>query len=679
MAHPGPIGSRLDRYQVEALLGAGGFGAVYRARHVHTDALVALKVLKRALGADPGMVERFLREARAAAAVGSDHIVRVLDAGQSTDGTPFLALELLEGVDLKDLAVRDGPLPPMRVVLLCLQVLDGLEAAHKKGIVHRDMKPANAFVVRKVDDRGTDKDFVKLLDFGISKMHGDGAGSGLTMTGVAMGTPSYMAPEQFFDARSVDARADVYSVAVMMYELLSGRLPLDASSYAELIVKVRTESPPHLTQVAPAVPQPLADTVMVGLAKEKEQRWPSAKEFGNALRAAMGLPLPGNTPIPPRATLGAQKVAPAANLDTPSMMMGKTAAPQRATPMPAANPPQPGQQSGPHAAPNLTPQPQAQRQPTPASAQGWVVPTGPQGQAQPVAQHTPTPQPQAPRQPTPASAQGWGQPQPVAQHTPTPQPQTQRPPTPASAQGWEVPPAQVQPPVNPWGRPQQPAQQTPAPNAWAAPQGQMTPTPIAPAPQGPTKSGGAMKWVAIIGGSLIGLCCMCLGVGAMSDEFQKQQTVGKTDPEPTPSDFPAVPAMPELPPLDKVAVPAKKDVKKGPDAPIDRKDLDPDGTELYDSLSLKDKVGDETVDAVLEDIPSSEELADLAAANGVDRNSPKMKKVLAAADRLRQIQRERRGGLTKEQKREVRRLAKDLAKGMGAEGVELPPDEGAAQ
>lgn len=296
MQSPGLIGSKVDRYQLERLLGAGGFGSVYRARHVHTDAAVALKLLKKNLGADQQMIERFLREARAAAAVGSDHIVRVTDAGLAADGQAFLALEFLDGCDLKELATRDAPLPHQRVAMLVLQVLDALAAAHAKGIVHRDMKPANVFVVRRTDERGTERDFVKLLDFGISKMHGDAATSGLTMTGVAMGTPAYMAPEQFFDARSVDARADLYSVAAMLYELLSGRLPFDAESYAHLIVKVRTEQPQPLHQLAADVPVPLAQVVMVGLAKEAHQRWQSAKEFADAIRSAMKLPAAGTTP-----------------------------------------------------------------------------------------------------------------------------------------------------------------------------------------------------------------------------------------------------------------------------------------------------------------------------------------------------------------------------------------------
>ncbi len=582
MSQPGPIGMRLDRYQVESLLGTGGFGSVYKARHVHTDALVALKVLKKHLGADPGMVERFLREARAAAAVGSDHIVRVLDAGQSTEGTPFLVLELLEGVDLKDLATNEAPLPAMRVVLLCLQVLDGLEAAHKKGIVHRDMKPANAFVVRKVDDRGTDKDFVKLLDFGISKMHAESGTSGLTMTGVAMGTPSYMAPEQFFDARSVDARADVYSVAVMMYELLSGRLPLDASSYAELIVKVRTESPLPLLQVAPSVPRALADAVMVGLAKEKEQRWGSAKEFNHALRAAMGLPLPGSTPIPPRATLGGQKAPPAvSNPDSQSMMLGSTAQPQRATPMPAPSGP-PAQPVRPVAAPTPAPAP---RQPTPAAAQGWVVPTGPGGQNQPLPVSTP------------AVVQPMPQMMPVAQA-----PYTQPPPSGGSS---------------------------------------------------------ALKWVAIIGGGLIGLCCMCLGVGSMSDSFQTakeevlppsnesivtDEVVPPIDPAPV-DEAPSV--ADTLDQLEKLKV--KKTPK--PDAPVD-----PNGTELYDSLQLN-QGGPEQPTA--EQLDMASQMLE-AMANGA--SGPDKKKLRRAAERLSKLRQawKSKGKLNERQLEELERIGDEI-------------------
>ncbi|GMU61633.1 MAG: hypothetical protein AMXMBFR34_33960 [Myxococcaceae bacterium] len=372
MTAPGLIGGKVDRYAVETLLGSGGFGAVYRARHVHTDARVALKLLKRALGADASMIERFLREAKAAAAIGSDHIVKVMDAGVSAEGQAFLVMELLEGLDLKELSQREA-LAPVRLVLLLLQVLDALAAAHGRGIVHRDMKPANVFVTRRRDERGTERDFVKLLDFGISKMHGDGTGSGLTMTGVAMGTPTYMAPEQFFDARSVDGRADVYSVAAMAYELFSGRLPLDAQSYAELIIKVKGEQPLPLLQVAPQVPAALAQVITVGLAKEAAHRWQSAAEFAQALRSAASLPAPGNTPafvatptslppVPAQEPSGLEKThTPNRIPSPPPELLSQPAprpsgpatgwSPQRATPQaappPAPPPPSSGWVSGP--------------------------------------------------------------------------------------------------------------------------------------------------------------------------------------------------------------------------------------------------------------------------------------------------------------------------------------------
>lgn len=387
MQQPGLVGTRVDRYQIERLLGAGGFGSVYLAKHVHTDSPVALKLLKKSLGTDQQMLERFLREARAAASVGSEHIVRVMDAGQSSEGQAFLALEYLDGLDLKELAAQQGPLAAHRLVLIVLQALEALQAAHGKGIVHRDMKPANVFVVRRRDERGTERDFVKLLDFGISKMHGEAGTSGLTMTGVAMGTPSYMAPEQFFDARSVDARADLYSVSAMLYELLSGKLPFDAESYAHLIVKVRTEQPAPLNQLAPTVPLPLAQVVMVGLAKEPIQRWQSAREFSEALRSAIGLPPPGSTPAFLPSQTGAQQIT--ASMGGEGLEKTHTPQPRAsAPPPPAAAPPPPGNQgwvvpsSGSSntgmplvATPQQLPPPQPSG-PPPVSQSGWVVPPG---------------------------------------------------------------------------------------------------------------------------------------------------------------------------------------------------------------------------------------------------------------------------------------------------------------
>jgi serine/threonine protein kinase len=319
MSAPGMVGKQVDRYKIERLLGQGGFGTVFRARHVHTDATVALKLLKKELGADQSMLDRFMREAKAAGAVGSEHIVGVLDAGV-TEGQAFLALEFLDGWDLKDLVYREGTGEPKRLIEITLQVLEALAAAHGKGIVHRDMKPANVFIVRRGE-----RDFVKLLDFGISKMHSEGSTSGLTMTGVAMGTPAYMAPEQFFDARSVDGRSDLYSVAVMLYELLAKRLPFEAQSYAELVVKVRTEVPPPLATIAVGLPAALCAVVDRGLARDRENRWQTAQQMAEALRAASG---PGWTPERLKATPVPAKAVP---LDTPSMLMGKTAPPKQAT------------------------------------------------------------------------------------------------------------------------------------------------------------------------------------------------------------------------------------------------------------------------------------------------------------------------------------------------------------
>ena len=285
MSTPGPCGGRIDRYAVERLLGVGAFGAVYRARHVRTDAEVALKVLKRELMTDTHLLDRFMREARTAAAVGDEHTVRVLDAEITPDGQAFIAMELLDGCDLKDLSTR-SKLHPSRLIDLMCQVLTGLQAAHDKGVVHRDMKPANIFVVRKADDEGREYEVAKVLDFGVSKMH-EAAPKALTMAGTTLGTPGYMAFEQFFDARKVDARTDVYAVAVILYELLSGKKPFDADTLPELINKVRIGDCPPLRTTAPLLPVPLCAVVDKGLAKDRDRRWQSAREFAQALERTL--------------------------------------------------------------------------------------------------------------------------------------------------------------------------------------------------------------------------------------------------------------------------------------------------------------------------------------------------------------------------------------------------------
>jgi len=372
MNAPGLIGARLDRYAVQSLLGSGGFGAVYLARHVHTESLVALKVLKRFLSQDPVMLDRLLREAKAAASVGSDHIVRVLDAGVSPEGQAFLAMELLEGMDLKELYYRE-PMTPLRLAGLVVQILDALEIAHAKGIVHRDLKPANIFVIAG--------DFVKLLDFGISKVRQEGAVNALTQTGMAMGTPAYMAPEQFFSAKDVDGRADLYSVGVILFELLAGRLPYNADSYADLLVQIRTQPPPPLLTVAPQAPPLLAEVVDQALDRNLVKRFGNAAAMARALRSAAGLP--------PRA----QSRPPAPAPLSEASMLGDTAKPRQTPGGPPSRPISPASMMGATAPPRNTPMMPPAPPPPPPAGPAPVI-----GAAAPVLQATPMPQ-VAPRQP----------------------------------------------------------------------------------------------------------------------------------------------------------------------------------------------------------------------------------------------------------------------------------------
>ncbi len=267
-----------DRYRIVRILGVGGMGGVYEAEHLLIGKKVALKCLHREYSRDRDIVERFKREARAATLIGNDHIIDVTDMGDLPDGSPFLVMEYLAGRPLA--AVCDlGPMPIKRAVHIARQICSALGAAHDKGIVHRDLKPENVFLV----ERNGDPDFVKVLDFGISKMHSSGHDKGLTRTGMAMGTPSYMSPEQAQGAKNLDHRTDIWALGVILYEMLAARRPFDADSYPLLLMNIVATDPDPVSWYRKDLPPALADAVMKCLEKDQDARILSMRDLATAL------------------------------------------------------------------------------------------------------------------------------------------------------------------------------------------------------------------------------------------------------------------------------------------------------------------------------------------------------------------------------------------------------------
>ncbi len=282
--YPQP-GDVLDgKYRIERLLGEGGMGAVAKATHLLRRAPVALKFMSGAVLSMPGAVERFVNEGVAASQIDSDHVVKVFDVGRLPNGSPYLVMEYLDGWDLGQLLEREGPvLSVERAVHFTVQALRALQTAHAAGIVHRDMKPSNCFVIVKDGE----PDFVKLVDFGISKVRTseDGQGAHLTRTNSALGTPLYMSPEQARSPRDVDHRTDLYSVGAILYEMLTGRTPYTADSgeYTEILFKIFTTEPEPLSQLRPDLPEALVAVVHRALQRDIDVRFASAVDMAEAL------------------------------------------------------------------------------------------------------------------------------------------------------------------------------------------------------------------------------------------------------------------------------------------------------------------------------------------------------------------------------------------------------------
>jgi serine/threonine-protein kinase len=272
------------KYLIERLLGQGGMGAVFVARQERLDRRVAIKVLLPTVASSAEIVARFDREARAAAALQSDHVARVLDVGQLETGTPYMVMELLDGEDLAALLSRRGRLPIDEAVAFVVQACDAISEAHALGIVHRDLKPANLFLARRANGTAT----VKVLDFGISKTAQSSASVGLTSQSAVIGSPLYMSPEQLTESRSVDRRADIWALGITLYELLAGSPPFSGGSVAEICALVLTTRPPPLLSRRDDMPADLEAVVMRCLRRDPAERFATVEEFVAALRSAAG-------------------------------------------------------------------------------------------------------------------------------------------------------------------------------------------------------------------------------------------------------------------------------------------------------------------------------------------------------------------------------------------------------
>ncbi|HSO33039.1 MAG TPA: serine/threonine-protein kinase, partial [Labilithrix sp.] len=266
-----------EKYRIVRLIGQGAWASVYEGVNVRINRRVAIKVLSKELFSTAGAVERFTQEAQAATRIDSKHVVGVFDLGAMDDGRPYIVMELLDGENLAVRLAQSGPLPPGRAIEIIVQVLRGLADSHAAGVMHRDIKPENVVLVPGRQGGET----VKIVDFGISKLDVDTRGS-LTRTQGTLGSPAYMSPEQCRGTAS-DHRSDLYSVGVVLFEALTGRIPHQAGSVSEMLFTIALEDAPDPRALCPSLDDDLAHIVVRALRREPADRFQTAQELEQAL------------------------------------------------------------------------------------------------------------------------------------------------------------------------------------------------------------------------------------------------------------------------------------------------------------------------------------------------------------------------------------------------------------